>query len=187
MKRFLATLVLFTATGLGCTERCARAAPTMGSPMIETLRKICDFVTERPRTAMAVAQRFGMHLHDNGSWANITFTPRDRGFSEGSAGRKWESQQLNDVTLVVAPPAVLTFGELRAAFGKQLGNGDVGQHGDGISFTFDVDPHPQGPMECAINADVVGNVSLTNPGDDVRIRKLSIVPGTRLGTRKPKQ
>lgn len=185
VNRLLATglIAAITATGGALHADSPTAKP--GMAMIDTIGKICEFVTERKRNAVAVAQRFGMHLHDYGGSANITFTPRDREFTEGSSGRKWESQEVNDVDLVVAPSATLTLGQLRAAFGTQIGTGQVPQHaGPGISFAFSVDAHPESPMDCAVNVEAIGDVSLTAPPDDVRVRKVTIVPGPRLGPPK---
>jgi hypothetical protein len=162
----------------------ATATPTMdASPSpVDTIRQICSFVTEHDRTAFAVAQRFGMHLHDEGPSANITFTPRDRRFASGSTGRRLDSQRVHDVDLVVAPNAELTLGMLRLTFGAMIGKGDVGEHAnDPWSFTYYLDPHPTRPVACFLTAYVDGKPSLTNPPDDVRVHKIGIVFGPRLG------
>src|SRR5262249_2227502 len=112
MRRASAALAMVLVLGSPADSFSTQASKTS---MIDTIDQICAFVSERQGTAVSVAQRFGMHLHDEGSGANITFTPRDRRFTTGSVGRKWESEQMNGFDLAVAPREVLTVAEVRKA------------------------------------------------------------------------
>lgn len=86
------------------------------NPMIETLTRMCETVVEQP-AALAAAQRFGMHLIDEGPNMSVTFTPRDRHFASGQAGRQWGTTRLEGMDVTVDASATLTLGSLRAAFG----------------------------------------------------------------------
>jgi formylglycine-generating enzyme required for sulfatase activity len=172
----LACIAMLLATDARCA---AKGQTTMS---IDTIEKICDFITEREQTAMAVAQRFGMHLVDTPG-SEVTFTPRDRDFTHGSAAREWKKETLNDVTLTLAKDA-LTVGKFREAFGTL--RGFVGQHADQPqTFAVVIDRHPDRPNVCSLTASVEGNPSVAHPPADVRITTISIVPGPRFASAPP--
>jgi hypothetical protein len=83
--------------------------------MIETIQKVCELLAEASPSASAAAQRLGMHLVDEGM--SISFTPRDRDFSAGSAVRRWQTDKLSGIDLDVAARAKLRLSTMRDAFG----------------------------------------------------------------------
>ena len=84
--------------------------------MIDVLGRMCETVADQP-TAAAAAQRFGMHLHDEGPNMSVTFTPRDARFVTGAAIRRFGSDVLSGIDVGIAPAATLSLETLRAAFG----------------------------------------------------------------------
>jgi hypothetical protein len=102
-----------------CTTRISRADADGRRPvktMIETVSRMCDAVAEQP-TAVTAAQRFGMHLHDEGPNMSVTFSPRDRHFVKGAAIRRWGTDLLSGIDVDVDPSITLSLGDLRDSFG----------------------------------------------------------------------
>ena len=175
--RLLVPIAIFLSSG---GSRATPATPNRGT-MTDAITQICDFVSSHERHAMTVAQRFGMHLHDLGGNMNITFTPRDRRFSEGSANREWHSQALGSVDLTVAKDAILTVGELRAAFGT-LRRSDGEHFNDPPRFIATIDRDPKAPLACVLTVLLQAEDARTAPDDRARVKRLTIVPGPHLAT-----
>ena len=147
--------------------------------MTDAIIQICAFLSAREQHATSVAQRFGMHLHDFGGNMNITFTPRDRRFSEGSANREWQSQAVASLDLTVAKDADLTIGELRKAFGT-LRRADGEHYNDPPRFIAKIDRDPKTPLACILSVLVKGGFVDGEPDDHLRVERITIVPGPHL-------
>ncbi len=141
--------------------------------MTEAIETICAFLMERDQTASAAAQRFGMHLHDEAS-AGITFTPRDRRFSQGSASREWEKPTLNALDLRVAKDATLTVGDLRARFGR-FARID-GEHYNDPPEWIATYSRPDRALRCDITFALVVGFFDGEPTEDLKIKRVTLIP-----------
>ena len=144
--------------------------------MIDTIKQICEFVMTRDQTAAATAQRFGMHLHAHEE-ADITFTPRDLRFSRGSADREWKSEKMANIELTVAPDSPLTVGEIRAAFGPLARS--EGQHYDDPTRFVATVKRADKPLLCDIIVELEIGFVKGEPSDDLRVKRITLVPGTK--------
>ena len=84
--------------------------------MIETIENYCRLFTGEKVDVVAAAQRYGMHLVDD-KQMSVTFTPRDRTFTTGTAVRVWKTNDLGGINLDVEPTLKVPFSKLRDAFG----------------------------------------------------------------------
>lgn len=159
------------ATAIGDAE------PTrIRGTMIDTIKQICDYVMTREQTAASTAHRFGMHLHAH-EGANITFTPRDRRFSRGSAEREWQSEVLAGVALTVDARSTLTIGEIRAAFGPLARS--EGQHYDDPPRFVATFKRADRPLVCDVIVDLEVRFIESEPTDDLRVKKITLLPGPK--------
>jgi hypothetical protein len=141
--------------------------------MTEVIETMCAFLMEREQTASSAAQRFGMHLHDEGG-AGVTFTPRDRRFSQGSVGREWKKPSLNALGLIVAKEATLTVGELRARFGrfKRID----GEHYDDPPEWTATYSRPDRALRCDVTFQLAVGFLDGEPTDELKIKRVTLIP-----------
>lgn len=137
--------------------------------MIDVLERMCETVADQA-TASAAAQRFGMHLHDEGPNMSITFSPRDARFVRGAAIRRFGTDVLSGIDVEIAPAATLSLGTLRDAFGgfELLKPGHVG---DEPAFTASYRP-PKRERGCSIV--VTLRARTKQPGGSEAVRHVSI-------------
>jgi hypothetical protein len=83
--------------------------------VVETIEKALALFANGPMTVHTAAQRLGMHLVADE--LEVTFTPRNRLFSRGSAVRQFDKETLGSLILDVDDHATVKYGPLRAAFG----------------------------------------------------------------------
>jgi hypothetical protein len=167
-----ALLVAVVALVAPATFADSTKAAARGS-MTEAIEKMCAFLMEREQTASSAALRFGMHLHDEGG-AGVTFTPRDRRFSQGSVGREWEKPTLNALDLKVANETTLTVGELRARFGrfKRID----GEHFDDPPEWIVTYSRPDRALRCDVTFALAIGFLDGEPTDDLKIKRITLIP-----------
>lgn len=137
--------------------------------MIDVLERMCETVADQP-TAHTAAQRFGMHLHDEGPNMSITFSPRDARFVSGAAIRRFGSDVLSGIDVGIAPATMLSLDTLRAAFGAfELVKPD--HVGDEPTFAASYRP-PNRERGCSII--VTLRARTKQPGNNEAVRHLSI-------------
>lgn len=141
--------------------------------MTEAIEKICAFLTEHEQTASSAAQRFGMHLNDEGG-AGITFTPRDQRFDRGSVARQWEKPTLNALELGIAKEASLTVGEMRKTFGafRRID----GEHYNDSPEWIVTYARSDRPLQCGITFSLVVGFLAGEPTDDLKIKRVTLIP-----------
>lgn len=175
MKRALVAAALVAAPALVAS---ADGSSKHGrEKMTDAILKMCDFVMQKEQKAAAVAGMFGMHLHDFGDDANITFTPRDRRFSDGNASRRWKSQALNDLELTVAKDSRLTFGEMRQLFGAF--SRSEGEHYDDPPRWMATVRRADRPLACDVSMQLVDAFGEGTPPDAALVKSLSLIPYAR--------
>jgi hypothetical protein len=171
------TIVLVSIVALMPTTVNAESAQSSSrGTMTNAIEKVCAFLMEREQTASTAAQRFGMHLHDEGG-AGITFTPRDHRFAHGSVGRRWESPTLNTLDLSVAKDATLTVGEMRAAFGR-FERIDA-EHFDQPPRWIGHYERPDRSLSCEITFQLVIGFLKNEPTDDLKIKTVTLIPQSK--------
>ena len=115
-----AAVVLSLVLASTLTAAIVNGAPTdatnKGSGVVHTIDRALALFANGPVAAHSAALQLGKHLVDD-SAMEITFTPRDRDFSAGSAVREWHKQELAVIVLDVAPRVTLKYAALRDAFG----------------------------------------------------------------------
>ncbi len=86
--------------------------------MIETIQKLCAFLSEEQATVQNTAAHLGQVLSDQGENLSVIIQPDDSNFSKAEIVREFETGKPAHVELTLADNASLPVAEVTAVFGS---------------------------------------------------------------------